>query len=214
MSLKYEAMKYVEKKAEQLIKKGISVNLHDTPLEEDGLAVGGMFNSYTMSLDVDCTNSIRSWLPTFIHESQHAQQYLRNTTVWNNACDVYKGDDACTIIFNWLDGKEYPDDIVFKAIRLAQEIELDCEKRTVKELINSGLGRYICTLKYTQEANAYIYFYNIVYIHRIWMEGDQRFQGYIHKIMPTNFNNDYSKVPLEFYRLCMKNHSDGLKGRF
>ncbi len=217
MSLKFEAIKYVEKKADYLRKKGIEVRLHDTQLLEDGLPVGGMFNSYTMKLDVDCTVSMKHWLPTFIHESQHAEQYIRDHKVWTDACNVYKGQDACTVIFNWLDGKEYPDDIVYKAIRLAQSVELDCEKRTVKELIKSGLGRYICTLKYTQEANAYIYFYNIVYMHRIWVgeaDGDQNFQGYIHKIMPTNFNNDYSKMPLEYYRLCMKNRSNGLKGRF
>lgn len=206
MNLKSKADKYIKTKAEWLEKKGINVIIEREldHVMEDNCAVGGMFNAYAGTLSIACGGKVTTWLPTFIHELQHAKQFLSQSRAWVDICNLYKGEDALGVIFNWLDGKSYPDSIVYKAIRLTQAVELDAEKRTVRELINTGLSNHIDVLEYTRDANGYIYFYNIVYMYRQWQHDDFSDNGIVNRSLPTEFVSDYTKLPMEYYRQAIK----------
>lgn len=205
MNLKSKADYYIKDKTEWLNKRGIQVITEKTAdaIYEDGLGVGGMFNSYNKTLSYAASGLVKDWLPIFIHEFQHAKQFINQTPAWMGVCNLYKGEDALGVIFNWLDGKEYPDSIVYKAIRLTQALELDAEKKTVREMINTGISNNIDVLKYTKQANAYIYSYNMIYMHRIWVDAADDY-SIVNRTIPDHFNNDYTKLPMEFYRQHMK----------
>ena len=206
VSLKSKADRYVKEKTEWLQKRGITVNVDYSTevIYEDGLGIGGLFDAYSKTLSVAAGGLHRNWLPTFIHELQHAKQYLAQTRAWTDVCNLYKGEDALGVLFNWLDGKEYPDSIVYKAVRLTQAIELDAERKTVNEMINTGLSNHIDVLKYTRDANGYIYMHNIIYMFRKWTHEDFTENDIVNKSLPDHFNNDYSKLPMEFYRQAIK----------
>lgn len=206
MNLKSKADKYVKEQTAWLEKRGITVSVDPTTdtLYEDGLPVGGMFDAYKKSISVATGGKIAHWIPIFIHEVQHAKQFINQSPVWLDICNLYKGEDALGVIFNWLDGDEYPDSIVYKAIRLTQAVELDAEKKTVRELINTSLSDHINVLNYTKWANAYIYSYNIVYMYRQWPDDDPSKTSIITRSLPDHFNNDYTKLPMEFYRQALK----------
>lgn len=206
MNLAYKAERYLEEKTKWLDKKGIKVIVHRDvdQIFEDGCGVGGMFDAYKRTLAIAAGGKTKHWLPIFIHEYQHAKQFISQSPVWMDVCNLYKGDDALGVVFNWLDGKDYPDEIVYKAIRLTQAVELDAEKRTVRELINTGLSNHIDVLNYTRDANGYIYFYNMVYMFRKWTSDNYVETNIVNKCLPDHFNNDYTKIPMEFYRLALK----------
>lgn len=205
MNLKSKADYYIKEKTEWLAKHDIKVIIDKTSevIYEDGCGVGGMFNAYTQNLSCAAGGNIKHWLPIFMHEFQHAKQFINQSSVWLDVCNLYKGEDALGVIFNWLDGKEYPDSVVYRAIRLTQAIELDAEKKTVREMINTGISNNIDVLKYTKEANAYIYSYNLIYMTRTWVDASDD-SSLANKTMPDHFNNDYTKLPMEFYRQHLK----------
>ncbi len=140
------------------------------------------------------------WLPTFVHETCHMDQWLYAKEFWNRQ---YADGKICDKIMDeWIDGKDYPIEEYTRAIRTMQELEIDCEERTVAKI--NKLQLPIDPLKYTKSANAYLLFYSVILTERKWYKRAPYQVPAILKIMPDRLLTDYTRVRPAFLKLCKK----------
>ena len=198
---------YVEKRIKRIEDLGFKVTLVDVPrILEDGRHYGGWFSEDLKELKVAVGQKWEKWFPIFVHETCHFDQWLEKCLEWKIVQNVYRKQSAHEVFFNWLQKKKYSDDVVFRAIEAVRTNELDCERRVAKELINNNLNALIDVSIINKQANAYIYFYNVMYFTRKWYHKD--FRPYkvkkLWNMMPDHFNNDYTQLPIDYYRQCVK----------
>lgn len=119
---------------------------------EPGIMCSGYFDVANKMLVVAKGNE--SWLANLVHESCHIDQWLEQTKIWK------KEEKFGTVIFDrWLSGKNVKS--IRKSINNLLALELDCEKRAIKKIVEYDLP--INTVTYIQRANAYILYYRYVY---------------------------------------------------
>lgn len=159
----------------------------------DGAKCNGFFSDNPRELVVACGQPESEWIQTFIHESSHMDQFLEKSLVWDT--DITPNVDASDIFFEWLDGKRKDMNLVKKCMKLLRNVELDCEKRTVKKIkkykINIDIEAYI------QKSNAYIFSYTYLLESRKWVQGIYFVEDVI-KHSPKKFlknPKDYDKIP-------------------
>jgi hypothetical protein len=128
------------------------------------------------------------WFPIFVHESCHMEQWIGNTKEWFSS-------DKLDIVDEWIGGKEYDKKTVYKSTLASINLELDCEKRTVKKIKKWNLP--INTETYIQKANGYVLFYNYAMKKRKWCHPDSspHRNKMIYSKMPKTWLRDYSKIP-------------------
>lgn len=128
------------------------------------------------------------WLPIFVHETCHMEQWVKNTKLWEES-------DKLDIIDEWINGKEFSKKIINKSIKNSRELELDCEKRTVKKIKKWNLP--INTKTYTQKANTYVFFHNYIKKTRRWTSTKKSTYNSenIYSKMPSKWLKSYSKLP-------------------
>ena len=102
-------------------------------------------------LTVYTTDKIDEWLPIFVHESCHKDQFLEKTDIWNKRIgDEY---DALEIFDMWIEHhvelKKYQMRPVLDNII---QVELDCERRSIEKIQKHSLDLNIS--EYIQKANA------------------------------------------------------------
>ena len=199
---------YVANRIKRIEDYGFTVELIDKENITDGKnSYGGLFIEDLGLLQCAVGKSWIRWVAVFIHETCHFDQFIEKCQVWQEINSCYKGIDAQTIFFRWVDNKvKYPDSVVFKAMVAVRNSELDCERRVAKEIINNKLDKIIDVKTLNKQANAYIYFHNVIYITRKWYHKDvkpYRVKA-LWNIMPDHFNNDYDQLPIEYYKRCMK----------
>lgn len=102
---------------------------------------------------------LEQWLPIFIHETCHMDQWIENSPLWLTSNDYI-------VLDNWLSGISYPEDQIKTFIDKVIMLESDCEKRTIEKIKQFRLP--IDTNYYAQRANAYLYFYQWVLKNRKW----------------------------------------------
>lgn len=148
---------------------------------EEGIRCTGYFDGGNAELAVAKRRG--NWLELLVHESCHLDQWVEQTKEWRDE-DIY-GNNR---IDKWLLGKEVEG--LRKSINNTIALELDCEKRAVKKMVEYDLP--INTITYIQKANAYIQYYNYVYLTRRWCAqfGDKA----VHTEMPSKF------MPISYYR--------------
>lgn len=198
--------KYVYDTTLWLSKRGIEVITHldGNIVGDDGHSMSGEFDGFKRTITIGNLENNADWLTTFIHEKSHAKQFLTRKPCWMNVCDFYKGEDAGSIVFNWINGKEYKQKVIEKAIVAVRDMELDCEKMVVKELYKHNLDKFINVKRYIQHANSYVYFYNMILVTRKWYGENNEGENACRLLMPTHFNNNYNTIPLDFYSTTMK----------
>ena len=149
---------------------GISVDLVDSELiypTGETSPVAGFFCAEERRLCVATRRSFCSWFPIFVHESCHMQQYLENCESWSNLDIGIVNTDACGLLFDWLEHRiELHANDVAAYCRAVQMLELDCEKRSVRNILDWQLT--VDLDEYVRGANAYVMFYNYVRKHRKW----------------------------------------------
>jgi hypothetical protein len=161
----------------------------------DGTRVNGYFQGDSEKLEfaVAMGKDEKEWLPVFIHESCHMDQFLENAKVWTDLDSVSGDEDAITVLFNWIGGEDYPMELVKEAATLTMLMELDCEKRSVEKMKKYNLN--INLEDYIKMCNCYVLFYKYILNRRTWYApGKSPFHNEkVWSIFPSTFDIDYTK---------------------
>lgn len=196
---------------EKLAKKhNVKVVFHDTEFLPRGDA--GLFGDKpTAMLEVATNCPFDMWFPVLIHEANHMKQWIAKIPEWKNATlDSFFGIDALDLIENWHNKElELTKEQFTSYIKKIIDVELDCEKRTVLDMIKYNLP--FDRLKYIQQSNAYIYFYSIMWYTRKWNKpgyAPHNVEG-VWKFMPTHFDNDYLNVPEHIKAIIIRETIEG-----
>lgn len=141
---------------------------------------------------------LKHWITVLLHESSHMDQYLENCQEWQD-CKMEDGSDSTDALFKWIDGANIDNiyDIGMRSLR----VELDCEKRTVKKIMDYNLYDHIDVIEYIKKANAYIYFYlYVLETRKFYTKGNEPYtNSMIWSVAPVHFQGDYSTIPQPLY---------------
>ncbi len=141
------------------------------------------------------------WLPIFIHESCHLDQYLEDNYMWQKFGIGYD------TFFNWLEGNiELDYDTLKKCCTDVIECELDCEKRSIKKIKKYGITS-IKPSEYIKKANAYLYSIAYMMECRIWKNGIYE-SDVINKLCPSKFQTSYMNIPIKLKNQFRKAYKD------
>lgn len=152
---------------------------------------------------------ISTWLSTFVHESCHMDQSIEQCRVWTH---TIRGCIPSQIFDMWMsEVVELKPGMLNQMLMGVLNIELDCEKRSIKKIKKFKLPLDI--VEYTQKANSYLYFYHMVAQRREWYHiGTEPYNiPEVWQIMPTTFNNDYTELPREYKKLFIEHCFRGEK---
>lgn len=145
----------------------ISISLNNFVKYTDNSNVNGFFglnNSTNNEFSFCVGKNINQWFPIFIHEYCHFKQWKESKNLWN------QGELSCGIIFEWLENNNaIIDSNIYLHIKNIQDLESDCEKRTLS-IIKKYFTNIIDPKLYGKKSNAYVLFYNIVRDYHKWYE--------------------------------------------
>lgn len=157
---------------------------------QDGNDCNGFFQDEPKpKLAVACGQEQDRWIQVLLHESSHMDQWIESSPYWTDG--KFCGVEAIDIIELWIRKYvELTDKKKWEIIRAARNVELDCERRTALKIENWDLG--ISAEQYTQRANAYVLFYNMIGMYRQWYSpGKEPYNdSAIYNAMPKVFHND------------------------
>lgn len=176
----------------------------------DGVPVNGYFragDSVPWELVCAIGQPTEKWIEVFVHESCHMDQFLENTEVWADTM-ITPTIEAGDVMQLWIDGVvELTEAQKENIIGRARDVELDCERRTVEKIKAYNLP--INVDEYTQKANAYILFYNVIKKTRAWYVEDKEPYNLeaVWRNMPTNFDIDYKKPPVWLMEVFYKEYN-------
>jgi len=192
MSKKQEFIDHVRSELKQA---GGTLRLANTKnVLADGLCCSGYFDSEVPNISVAINKPEEIWLSTLCHEFSHFQQWQSDSAAWRNTL-LPDGRDGGNVFEEWLDGEEHDLELVKDSIARYRRLELDCERRCVKNLTKFQLPIDIGV--YCQRANAYIHFYNFIFERRRWYKrGKPPYASpAIMKVMPKTMDGRYDRTP-------------------
>ena len=143
-------------------------------------------------------NTLDEWFPIFVHEFCHFEQFCENKARWNSLRD----DD----LWYWVAGtKELTQQELTDAINDSRDLEHDCELRVLKKIKEFKLP--IDTERHSQQAAAYILFYDYMMKYRKWYKiGNEPYRNEkLMKLMPKKLPTVKSrklKLTPAMERLC------------
>jgi hypothetical protein len=126
------------------------------------------------------------WLPVFIHESCHMDQFLEDSEVWLNQT-LDNEMDGTAVLFEWIGGKEFDRELIEACAFNTFLLELDCERRSVEKMKKYNLP--IDIRDYTMKSTCYALFYKYLLQKRAW---------YKPGIVPYEIKEVYSAFPDTF----------------
>jgi hypothetical protein len=162
----------------------------------DGLRLGGYFCEDKAEIRIAKNN--KNWFSILAHEYCHFMQWIEKSPV------IEEFNKESRFWDDWLfHRKELSPRQLQKKYEVIRNLELDCEKRTVKMIKKFNLP--IDTKQYIQNANTYIWLFAYVRDNRKWPKGslyDKRLVGG----MPKKFLvvNRYNKMPPRYQELVDK----------
>ena len=133
---------------------------------DGGATIGGYFCEEPLELAVATKKPKKIWLPYLIHEDSHLDQWIEQCPEYTNT-QLGKGMCASEVIPLWVEGKNYSTEIIERAIISLREMELDCERRTLKKINQFGLP--IDPSHYIQAAAINIHQYNYILLRRKYL---------------------------------------------
>ncbi len=170
---------FICKVVNELIESDFSVFIHNKDKIEE---CGGWFDPSKKEFTVAIKNQMG--FEILIHEYSHFLQ-------WKERKKFFKRKiKSSNIIFGWISGKHYTDDILEKAIKELIELEWDCEVGAIELIHKYKLD--VDINEYIKAANACLLFYHIVYEQGVWCKKSP-YSPKICKLMDTAFH------PLEYY---------------
>lgn len=179
------------------------------PYPSGQMFISGCFDSDNKTLIY--AKDREDWLEILVHEYCHFMQWKENCPEWING--FVKKYDCETIIDMWLNNIiELTEEQLAHYIEATRNVELDCEKRAAKMIVDFCLP--IDLSIYTKRANSYILFYEVVKRCRKWNR--KGFPPYscdeIIKRMPGHFSMNYKNVSnelMEIYKSFCFGESNG-----
>ena len=193
-------MKHVEK---EVTKSGITfLPVKKTYVSVEGnVRVSGYFDTGDMVLAVAMGLPEIEWLAVLVHEYSHFRQFKENCKAWKQT--TVKGEDVCDTIFLFVGSnhKVIPKRILKDHTARVRNVELDCEKRTVRNIRKFSLPLDIPS--YIQKANSYLYFYNYALLRKRWWRPDKSpyRNGKVWSEFPTYFKRRYHGLPKKYVEL-------------
>jgi hypothetical protein len=171
-------------------------------IDVSGTACGGFFNEEPNPKIVVATNKpLEQWLPIFVHESCHKDQFIEKDPVWS--AKIKKHFDANSIFDQWINHAcELNPRQLSQIIRQIIALELDCEQRAVQKIQQYNLP--IDINEYTQKANAYIWQHRVIQKTRSWGEDTVYESKELWQQMPVDFCDSYAKISNKMLKLYMK----------
>jgi hypothetical protein len=148
-------------------------------------------------------NPMNKWISTLCHEFSHFEQWKSDCAAWRKAFTVDGGDHG-SIMDEWLMGKDYDTKTITNVIHSMRRLELDCERRTIKNIEKFNLP--IDLEEYCREANTYIHFHNYVLATRKWYKTDKcpyNIPEILDK-MPSRLDGRYDRTPKWLIDLYVK----------
>ena len=140
------------------LKNNISLHLvaKDSVEADENITCSGYFDE--KDLVVACKK--KDWLDILVHESCHMDQFIGKYPLW-------KDSDKSMLQFDaWLGGKKVSRKQLVIYVQNVIEMELDCEKRSVKKIKKYNLD--IDLNNYRQQVNAYLWSYWATLRDRKW----------------------------------------------
>ena len=110
--------------------------------------------------DLVVASKKKGWLDILVHESCHMDQFLGKYPLWNASDKSLLEFDA------WLGGKRVSFNKLVAHVQNIIEMELDCEKRSVKKIRRYKLS--VDVPYYKQQVNAYLLSYWATLRDRQW----------------------------------------------
>lgn len=186
-------LKMIKKKCREHKVKLILSNTKKITLGEN-IHVSGYFSDEHKKYELACALKNPEYLGILVHEFSHMEQWVEKIPLWSKA-------DYGTDVDDWLEGKNIK--YINRKIDRIKYLELDCEKRAVKNIKKYKLP--INIKKYIQKANSYILFYNYIKESRRWSKPGRAPYSEINKalwslcpdkFMPASY---YKKIPKKIY---------------
>lgn len=131
------------------------------------------------------------FLEILTHEFSHMEQWIEKAPINKNA--IYCGD-----MDEWLSGKDINN--IYSKLDKIKLLELDCEKRTVKNIKKYSLP--INVTEYIQKANCYVLYYNFIKESRKWVQNlTSEKNKDLWSLCPKRFMKDeyYEYIPPKIY---------------
>lgn len=174
--------------------RGVPLTLTNTrTVLSKGFPCAGFFDDNPLEFAVAVGKSPRSWLPTFVHESCHLDQWIEQSEIWTRRIN---GRLPLDIFDEWLQHKiELDSHDLNLVIDALTEIELDCERRSIMKIQEFSLP--IRQDTYIRKSNAYVYSYRIMQETRNWDHSSAYEYPVVWKRMPAHFDCDYSVLPTQ-----------------
>lgn len=183
---------YISKAVIDILKQGYQLRfLHK-------FSVAGEVDDKKKILTVCMDGPTFYWFPNFVHEYCHLQQTkekMFSNKLWQETDRIYT---------DWtLDKIKLSNKDAAIIGRRQRFMELDCEKRVIREIKKYSLPVDIPT--YIQSANVYIYSYtflveNRVDLYNAVLAGDPDFCS----LMPTHFLSRYDRIPKRYREMVEK----------
>lgn len=166
-----------------------------------GVGCAGYFDVDPRELAVACKKPVRNWLPIFVHETCHMDQWIENIEIWSKKVN---DKDPLELLDDWLQNKiELEDSVKKQVFDIVTEIELDCERRSIEKIKKYKLPINHST--YVRKSNAYVWSYRFMQDTRDWDHSGAYECPQVWKFMPKTFDNDYSILPKEIYDIFVRN---------
>lgn len=171
-------------------------------VDTNNIPCSGYFDEKSLVVATKKKN-LHDWLDILIHESCHLDQFVEKSKVW---CPDEIG---LYVVEDWIKNKKINLKKAIKAFHNTINLELDCEKRTVKKVKKYKIKLNI--EQYIQKANSYLFGYGVSFKKKVWPNQPYE-KPYIYKKMPKKFLTvkEYYNIPndiLELYKYSYEKNS-------
>lgn len=143
-----------------------------------------------------CASNRPDFLQILVHEFSHLTQWVEKCKPW------VRGINGIGYVDEWLSGKDVPN--IRKHLAYSRDLELDNEKRSVKHIKKFNLS--IDVEDYIRRANAYVLFYNRLFITRKWAtnKNSPYSNPLIYNKMPKTFRVNYTSSCSKYNKIFEK----------
>jgi hypothetical protein len=206
--LNLKVKQFIQDVTWDLIENGITVKFEasqaaDYKCGKTNIACEGWLNDS----ELVCATKfpLEYWITTFSHEYCHFKQLKEKS-------EYYVSNNVIGVFDKFICGKKVPQTKLIKVMDKIRVMEWDCEKRSIVLLKQRKLGFNFERI--IQRANAYIFFYSIIFELNSWYHSSPSLIKEIVDVMPTSFLKieEYKVVTpqlIELYKdLCLQENKE------
>lgn len=160
------------------IKNKINFRLeYSNHVDSSNIPCSGYFDEESLVVAVD-KKTTNDWLDVLVHESCHMDQWKEKCKHW------YDDSVGLHVIEDYIKGKKYIKSKLKQAFINTINMEIDCEKRTIKKIKKYNIP--FNAEVYIKKANSYLFGYGITYKTKKWPKTPYE-NPLIYKKMPKVF---------------------------